>query len=79
MLNRTKSAYTRYELKRELSDVFKSVYFIDLKQKIKIEESYFLNFDALIDYARAKSIDEKEYVRDIRNQLLKCQQVYDAR
>ncbi len=68
MKNRPK--YSDLELKHALSDVFASVYFIDKRAKKKLSDSYFLNFDNLIAYAREKHIDEKQYIRSIQQDLL---------
>ena len=79
MIYDTKPTYTRYELKRTLTDVFKSVYFVDFTQKMRMQYSYFDNFDLLVDYARAKGIDEKQYIRSIRKNLLACPHTYRVR
>lgn len=74
-----KSGYTKYELKHELTEVFNSVYFLNKRDKTILADSYFLNFDLLIDYAHNAGIDEKRYIRSIRNVLLTHPQTYNAR
>lgn len=73
------SKYSDIELRHELSDVFKSVYFVDRRAKHKLNDSYFLNFYELINYARANNIDEMDYIRSIRDVLLTYPQTYLAR
>ena len=77
MINRPK--YSEFELKRALSDVFASVYFINKLAKKKIQDSYFLNFDNLIAYARENGIDEMQYIRSIQRDLLTLPHTYLAR
>ncbi len=77
MQNRPK--YSDLELKHALSDVFASVYFIDKRAKKKLNDSYFLNFDSLIAYARENHIDEMQYIRSIQQDLLTIPQTYLAR
>lgn len=71
--------YSDLMLKRELSRVFSSVYFVNKLTKKKYNDSYFLNFDALIDYARHNNIDEKAYIRSIQKNLLTIPHTYLAR
>jgi hypothetical protein len=77
MQNRSK--YSDLELKHALSDVFASVYFVDKRAKKRLSDSYFLNFDNLIAYARANNIDEMQYIRSIQQCLLKIPKTYLAR
>ena len=65
-----KPTYTQYQLKRELSEVFKSVHFPNKYEKLSLQQSYFMNFDALVEYARDNNIDEMRYIRSIRDTLL---------
>ncbi len=74
----TKPTYTNFELKHELSEVFKSVYFVDKRAKNKLQQSYFLNFAMLVGYARENNIDEVQYIRSIRDTLLTCPNTYEA-
>ena len=71
--------YTDLELKHDLSDVFSSVYFINKRFKKKIVDSYFLNFENLMNYARANHIDEKQYIHSIQQDLLQLPQTYAVR
>ncbi len=70
MKNKTRPIYTDFELKHELTDVFKSVWFADVHEKDFLRDSYFLNFDDFIGYARDNHIDEKKYIRSLRDILL---------
>ena len=79
MDNSTKTNYSLFELKHALSDVFKSVYFANKHKKYKIQDSYFLNFETLLDYAHANNIDEMEYIRGIRETLLHSAGTYKAK
>ena len=79
MITENGPIYTDYELKLELSNVFKSVYFVDKRAKHKLQDSYFLNFYNLVNYARENKIDEMAYIRSVRNVLLKHPQTYEAR
>ena len=79
MLMESTSKYSDIELRHELSAVFKSVYFVDRRAKHKLNDSYFLNFYELINYARANNIDEMDYIRSIRDVLLTYPQTYLAR
>ena len=74
MKNRPK--YSDLELKHALSDVFASVYFVNKRVKKKLNDSYFLNFDSLIAYARENHIDEMQYIRSIQQDLLTIPQTY---
>ena len=65
----SKPTYTIYELKQELTRIFRSVWFDDLTQKIRIQDSYFDNFFLLVDYAREHGIDEMSYIRSIADVL----------
>ncbi|MBP5794415.1 MAG: hypothetical protein J6W41_00145 [Alphaproteobacteria bacterium] len=73
------SKYSDIELRHELNAVFRSVYFVDKRAKHKLNDSYFLNFYELINYARANNIDEMDYIHSIRDVLLSCPQTYLAR
>lgn len=77
MINITKSGYTHYELKCELNKVFQTVWFDDLTLKFYTQNSYFDNFSTLIDYASAHNIDEKEYIRSIRECLLQMKNTHE--
>ena len=79
MVTENRPNYTNYELKRELSAVFHSVYFINKREKKKLNDSYFLNFRNLVEYARDNDIDEMDYIRSIRDILLSHQQTYNAK
>lgn len=70
MSDKTRSVYTDYELKNELNMVFKSVLFADRFEKFKLCDSYFLNFNQMMEFARENGIDEKQYIRDIRDVVL---------
>ena len=70
MSNKTRPVYTDYELKNELNMVFKSVLFADRFEKFKLCDSYFLNFNQMMEFARENGIDEKQYIRDIRDVVL---------
>lgn len=70
MLDKTRPVYTDYELKTELNMVFKSVLFADRFEKFKLCDSYFLNFNQMMEFARENGIDEKQYIRDIRDVVL---------
>ena len=79
MINRlTYTDEEMLELRHTLTEVFKSVYFIDKRAKHKLQDSYFLNFSSLVDYARNNNIDAYEYIRSIRNILLTYPQTYEA-
>ena len=62
--------YSNIELKHALSRVFRSVWFDDLTQKMRIQNSYFDNFYQLVDYARDNNLDEMEYIKSIRGYLI---------
>lgn len=79
MATENKKVYTDDELRAELKNVFDSVYFVNKRAKRKLSQSYSLNFDTMIDYARENKIDEIEYVRGIRKILLTCPYTYKAR
>ena len=79
MTAKIQSKYSDIELRHELNAVFKSVYFINRRDKVKINDSYFLNFYNLMDYARANNIDEMDYIHSIRDILLTHPQTYSAR
>lgn len=70
MSDKTRPVYTDYELKNELNMVFKSVLFADRFEKFKLCDSYFLNFNQMMEFARENGIDEKQYIRDIRDVVL---------
>lgn len=79
MSSKLKPTYSDLELQHELSNVFKSVFFINKREKNKLQQSYFLNFYSLISYARENNIDEMDYIRSIRNVLLTAPQTYEVR
>ncbi|MBQ9540424.1 MAG: hypothetical protein IJU89_03305 [Alphaproteobacteria bacterium] len=74
-----KPTYTDLELRHALTDVFKSVYFVNKRTKNKLQGSYFLNFHNLVNYARDNNIDEIKYIHSIRDVLLKMPQTYEVR
>ncbi len=79
MTAKKQSKYSDIELRHELNAVFKSVYFINKREKNKLQQSYFLNFYSLISYARENNINEMDYIHSIRDILLKHPQTYSAR
>ena len=79
MTAKIQSKYSDIELRHELNAVFKSVYFINKRDKVILNDSYFFNFYNLMDYARANNIDEMDYIRSIRDVLLTHPQTYSAR
>ena len=70
MKNKTRPIYTDFELKNELNMVFKSVSFANRFEKYKLCDSYFLNFHQMMEFARDSGIDEKQYIRSIRDIIL---------
>lgn len=68
--------HTPAQVQHELFKVFQSVWFENLEHKIIMETSYFDNLYLLVAYADANNLDAIEYVRSIRDILLRAPDVH---
>lgn len=62
--------YTCQEYKTALSEVFRSVYFMDATTRFNVFGSYKMALRSIVSYALANNIDEIEHIKSIRDILL---------
>ena len=65
--------------RRTLGKVFDSLWFDDYNVKTVIRDSYFINLNQIIDYARENGIDETAHLMQIQQILLKSKHVHPKR
>ena len=65
--------------RKTLGQVFDSLWFDDYGLKTVIRDSYFMNLNQIIDYARDNGIDETMHLMQIRKMLLKSKHVRPRR
>ena len=78
-MNETEYKITIKKYRKILAGVFDSLWFDDFRIKAIIRDSYFMNLDQIIDYARANGIDETVHLMQIQKILLKSKHVRPRR
>ena len=63
--------YSFTEYRRALDEVFRSVFFQSAKMRRIVWDSYIINLWDLVFYAINNRIDEIEYIKSIKDELLK--------
>lgn len=71
------SKYTKEEQRAALGEAFKSLYFKTAYLRQITYLSYKINLTAMVEYAIRNNIDELEYIKSIRQVLLKDNSVYE--
>lgn len=72
----SKSKYTKEEHRAALGEAFKSLHFKTVFLRQITYMSYKINLTAMVEYAIRNNIDELEYIKSIRQVLLKDSSVY---
>lgn len=75
----SESRYTKEEQRAALGEAFKSLYFKTATLRQITYMSYKINLSLMVEYAIRNNIDELEYIRSIRQVLLKDNSVYEYR
>ena len=73
------SKYTKEEQRAALGEAFKSLYFKTSYLRQITYMSYKINLTMMVEYAISNNIDELEYIRSIRQVLLKDKSVCEQR
>ncbi len=73
----SESKYTKEEQRAALGEAFKSLYFKTAALRQITYNSYKINLAVMVEYAIQNNIDELEYIKSIRQVLLKDNSVYE--